>query len=111
LDGGEVDDLSDAPPVPLLPPELPSHANPAQVPGGTAGPPAAFPSSDQKGKNMDKDRIKGMGDQAKGAVKDATGKVLGDSKLQAEGKADKMKGKIENAVGGAKDTVRDAINK
>jgi uncharacterized protein YjbJ (UPF0337 family) len=60
---------------------------------------------------MDKDRIKGMGDQAKGAVKDATGKVLGDSKLQAEGKADKAKGKIENAVGGAKDTVRDAINK
>lgn len=52
-----------------------------------------------------------MGDQAKGAIKDATGKVLGDSKLQAEGKADKVKGKIENAVGGAKDAVRDAINK
>jgi uncharacterized protein YjbJ (UPF0337 family) len=75
------------------------------------GPRAAFPQSDQKGKNMDKDRIKGMGDQAKGAVKDATGKVLGDSKLQAEGKADKAKGRIENAVGGAKDAVRDAINK
>ena len=53
----------------------------------------------------------GMGDQAKGAAKDAAGKILGDSKLQAEGKADKMKGKIENAVGGAKDTVRDAFNK
>ncbi|HYK78402.1 MAG TPA: CsbD family protein [Micropepsaceae bacterium] len=60
---------------------------------------------------MDKDRIKGMGAQAKGAIKDATGKVLGDSKLQAEGKADKAKGRIENAVGGAKDAVRDAINK
>jgi uncharacterized protein YjbJ (UPF0337 family) len=60
---------------------------------------------------MDKDRIKGMGDQAKGAAKDAAGKVLGDSKLQAEGKADKMKGKIENAVGSAKDAVRDAFNK
>jgi|GEM_PF-2596025 len=35
---------------------------------------------------MDKDRIKGMADQAKGAVKDATGKVTGDTKLQAEGK-------------------------
>jgi uncharacterized protein YjbJ (UPF0337 family) len=60
---------------------------------------------------MDQDRIKGMGDQAKGAVKDATGKVLRDSKLQAEGKVDKVKGKIENAVGGAKDAARDAINK
>jgi uncharacterized protein YjbJ (UPF0337 family) len=57
---------------------------------------------------MDKDRIKGMGDQAKGAVKDAAGKVTGDAKLQAEGKSDKLKGKVENAVGGAKDAVREA---
>jgi uncharacterized protein YjbJ (UPF0337 family) len=57
---------------------------------------------------MDKDRIKGMGDQAKGAIKDAAGKATGDSKLQAEGKADKLKGKVENAVGGAKDAIRDA---
>jgi uncharacterized protein YjbJ (UPF0337 family) len=59
---------------------------------------------------MDKDRIKGVADQAKGAVKDAAGKVTGDAKLQAEGKADKLKGKMENAVGGAKDAVRDAAN-
>ncbi|HEX4861659.1 MAG TPA: CsbD family protein [Rhizomicrobium sp.] len=59
---------------------------------------------------MDKDRIKGVADQAKGAVKDAAGKVTGDAKLQAEGKADKLKGKVENAVGGAKDAVRDAAN-
>lgn len=57
---------------------------------------------------MDKDRIKGIADQAKGAVKDTTGKVIGDAKLQAEGKADKAKGKVENAVGGAKDAIRDA---
>ena len=60
---------------------------------------------------MDKDRIKGSADQAKGAVKDAAGKVTGDTKLQAEGKADKVKGKIENAVGGAKDTMRDHMNR
>ena len=56
---------------------------------------------------MDNDRIKGMGDQAKGSLKDAAGKVTGDSKLQAEGKMDKTKGKIENAVGGMKDSIRD----
>ena len=36
--------------------------------------------------------------------------ALGDHKLQAEGKADKAKGKIKNAVGGIKDTVRDALD-
>lgn len=56
---------------------------------------------------MDNDRIKGMGDQAKGSLKDAAGKVTGDTKLQAEGKMDKAKGKIENAVGGMKDSLRD----
>jgi uncharacterized protein YjbJ (UPF0337 family) len=60
---------------------------------------------------MDHDRIKGAADQAKGAIKDAAGKVTGDTKLQAEGKADKVKGKIENAVGGAKDSMRDQLNK
>jgi uncharacterized protein YjbJ (UPF0337 family) len=56
---------------------------------------------------MDNDRIKGMADQAKGAVKDAAGKVTGDTKLQAEGKLDKAKGKVESAVGGVKDSLRD----
>ena len=60
---------------------------------------------------MDKDRIKGSADQAKGAVKDAAGKVVGDQKLQAEGKMDKLKGKAESAVGGAKDSLRDMDRK
>jgi len=59
---------------------------------------------------MDKDRIKGAANQAKGAVKETTGKIVGDSKLQAEGAADKAKGKVQNAVGGAKDAVRDATD-
>ncbi len=59
----------------------------------------------------DKDRIKGAADQAKGAIKQGIGQATGDEKLQAEGAADKMTGKVESAVGGAKDTVRDAVNK
>ncbi len=55
---------------------------------------------------MDKDRIAGMAKQAKGAVKETAGKITGDAKLQAEGKADKTEGKIQNAVGGVKDTLR-----
>jgi uncharacterized protein YjbJ (UPF0337 family) len=57
---------------------------------------------------MDKNRVKGSADQAMGAIKEAAGKLTGDTKLEAEGKADKLKGKVENAVGGAKDAVRQA---
>ena len=55
---------------------------------------------------MDKDRIEGTAKQAKGAVKEAVGKAVGDGKLQAEGKADKAEGKLQNTVGGLKDTLR-----
>ena len=55
---------------------------------------------------MDKDRIKGAAQQAKGSVKEVAGKVTGDAKLEAEGKGDKLKGKIQNAVGGVKDALR-----
>jgi uncharacterized protein YjbJ (UPF0337 family) len=55
---------------------------------------------------MDKDRIKGSAEQAKGIVKETAGKVVGDSKLEAEGKAERAKGEIRNAVGGLKDSLR-----
>jgi uncharacterized protein YjbJ (UPF0337 family) len=41
---------------------------------------------------VDKDRISGAANKAKGAVKDAVGSATGDTKTQAEGKADKAKG-------------------
>jgi len=55
---------------------------------------------------MDKDRIKGSAEQAKGAVKETAGKILGDKKLETEGKTDKAAGKVQNAIGGLKDAVR-----
>ncbi len=55
---------------------------------------------------MDKDRVEGAGKQAKGSVKEAVGKALGDKKLQGEGAADKAAGKVQNAIGGAKDAIR-----
>jgi len=59
---------------------------------------------------MDKDRIEGSATQAKGALKEAAGKATGDSKLKSEGAADKATGKVQNAVGGVKDAVRDATD-
>jgi uncharacterized protein YjbJ (UPF0337 family) len=56
---------------------------------------------------MDREHIKGAADKAKGAVKDAAGKLTGDKKLQSEGKLDKAKGAAHNAVGNVKDAARD----
>jgi uncharacterized protein YjbJ (UPF0337 family) len=55
---------------------------------------------------MDKDRIEGSGKQAKGSIKEKVGKVLGDAKLEGEGKADKTEGKVQNTFGSLKDTLR-----
>ncbi len=58
---------------------------------------------------MDKDRIAGSIKEVKGVAKETVGKVIGDAKLQSEGKADQAVGKIQNAVGGVKDAARDAL--
>jgi uncharacterized protein YjbJ (UPF0337 family) len=55
---------------------------------------------------MDKDRIAGSAKEAKGAVKEVIGKVTGDAKLRADGRADKAEGKVQNAIGGLKDTLK-----
>jgi uncharacterized protein YjbJ (UPF0337 family) len=60
---------------------------------------------------MDKDRIAGSAKEIKGSVKETIGKATGDTKLQADGKADKVEGKVQNAIGGVKDAVRDALKK
>ena len=54
----------------------------------------------------DKDRIEGSAKQASGNLKEGLGKLTGDEKLKAEGKADKFEGKVQNTVGGMKDTMR-----
>ena len=55
---------------------------------------------------MDKDRIVGSAKQVKGAVKEVVGKAVGDTKLESEGKADKIEGKVQNAIGGIKDALK-----
>lgn len=56
---------------------------------------------------MDKDRIAGAAKKVKGSVKEGIGKAVGDAKLRGEGKADKAEGKIQNAIGGVKDALKD----
>ncbi|WP_137181020.1 CsbD family protein [Roseomonas sp. AR75] len=59
---------------------------------------------------MDKDRLKGMGNQVKGEVKKTVGEMTGNERMEAEGHVDKAKGKVQEKVGEAKDGVRDAVD-
>ena len=55
----------------------------------------------------DHDRIEGSAKNMGGKIKEGAGQLTGDSKLQAEGKADQVEGKVQNAVGGVKDSLKD----
>ena len=55
----------------------------------------------------DHDRVEGAARNIGGKIKEAAGKLTGDEKLMAEGRADQLKGKVQNTVGGIKDAIRD----
>jgi uncharacterized protein YjbJ (UPF0337 family) len=56
---------------------------------------------------MNKDNLKGTMDDAAGRAKRQVGEWTGDTKTQADGAAQQVKGKVEKAVGNVKDAVRD----
>lgn len=56
---------------------------------------------------MDKDRVEGAARNAGGKIKETAGKILGDEKLKREGQADRVAGKVQNVVGGIKDSLRE----
>ena len=58
---------------------------------------------------MHKDDVKGGARQVRGAGQDAVGKATGDRKLQVDGKADKVEGKIQEGFGRVKEGLRDAL--
>lgn len=60
---------------------------------------------------MDSDRTAGAAKQVKGSIKEAIGKLTGDTRTQAEGAAEKAEGGVQNTAGGAKDAIRDAADK
>lgn len=44
-------------------------------------------------------------------MKEALGKVTGDTKLETEGATEKVEGKVQKGVGKAQDATRDAVDK
>ncbi len=58
---------------------------------------------------MDKEHVKGAADKVAGKAKEVAGHITGNRKLETEGKVDRVKGGVHNAVGDAKDAGKDAI--
>lgn len=58
---------------------------------------------------MHKDTVNGAAKDAKGSIKQAAGKATGNERLQAEGAADKVAGKVQKGVGNLKDAARGAL--
>ena len=58
---------------------------------------------------MNKDQVEGRLDQAKGKVKEVTGKVVGNEKLEGKGVVEQASGKVQSTYGDAKEKAKDAI--
>jgi uncharacterized protein YjbJ (UPF0337 family) len=59
---------------------------------------------------IDGDRIDGSAKNLGGKIKEGIGNLTGDAKLKHEGEADQIKGKAQNAIGGIKDSAREALD-
>ena len=59
---------------------------------------------------IDDDRIEGSAKNLGGKIKEGFGNLTGDAKLQREGEAEQIEGKAQNAIGGIKDSAREALD-
>jgi len=60
---------------------------------------------------MNKDQVKGTMDKAKGSVKEAAGKAVGNKDLEAEGQVDKAGGAVQKKVGDVKQAAKTVTRK
>ncbi len=60
---------------------------------------------------MDRHRIEGGLKKATGKLKEKTGELVGNRRLEDEGKAKKTEGRIRSGFGKAMDAVREVVEK
>jgi uncharacterized protein YjbJ (UPF0337 family) len=67
--------------------------------------------SDQQEQDMgiNKDQVQGRVEEAKGAIKEATGKLVGDETLEAKGNIQKNLGKVQETLGNVKQDVKASL--
>ncbi|WP_424215875.1 CsbD family protein (plasmid) [Streptomyces sp. BI20] len=57
------------------------------------------------------EKAKATTEQAKGKLKEAAGRAVGNERLTAEGRADQVKGDARSAKEKAKDAAKDALGR
>ena len=60
---------------------------------------------------MNQDQVKGRMDQAVGKIKEETGDLLNDKRLEEKGRAEKDVGKVQAEYGTVKENLIDGIDK
>ncbi len=60
--------------------------------------------------SMNKDQVKGRVKEAEGKIKEAAGKLVGNERLEAKGKVEKVLGHAQAKFGDVKQDVKDAKN-
>jgi uncharacterized protein YjbJ (UPF0337 family) len=60
---------------------------------------------------MNKDQVKGRIDQAAGKIKEEVGDLVGNKKMENEGRVEKNVGQGRAKVGDVKEDVKDAVKK
>jgi uncharacterized protein YjbJ (UPF0337 family) len=58
---------------------------------------------------MNKDQVNGHIEEAKGKVKEVTGKVVGNKEMELKGNVQKNIGKAQAGVGDIKEDIKDAL--
>ena len=57
------------------------------------------------------DKVKGVANEAAGAVKQGVGEAVGNPNLEVKGAAQKLKGEAQESLGQAKDAVKKVVDK
>jgi uncharacterized protein YjbJ (UPF0337 family) len=60
---------------------------------------------------MNKDQIKGRANEAKGKIKELAGSLVGNDRLEAKGKTQKVLGEAQAKFGDVKQDVKDSRSK
>ena len=56
--------------------------------------------------SINKDQIQGRVEQAKGAIKETAGKVVGDASLEVKGNVEKNLGKVQAKIGDVTENLK-----
>ena len=59
--------------------------------------------------SMNKNQVKGRVKEAKGMIKEVAGKLVGNEKLEAKGKVQKILGEAQAEIGDIKQDVKEAV--